>query len=70
MAEEYDEDNIGGGVGIGVLEETDTEEDVSSIDTDDAERYAHWVDARKAVPGRRVVALCGKVWVPKHRADD
>jgi hypothetical protein len=41
---------------------------------DNPELYAHWVDARKAEKssstGRQVVALCGKVWIPKHNADD
>jgi hypothetical protein len=36
----------------------------------DADRYAHYVSRRSMMEarktGRPVVALCGKVWVPKH----
>ena len=36
----------------------------------DADRFAHYVSrdriAESKMTGRPVVALCGKVWVPKH----
>lgn len=61
--------------GVRVLEEVATpEQQGDSRDPDDAERYAHWVDADRAskaqLTGRPVVALCGKVWKPQHNPDD
>ena len=39
-------------------------------DGGDADRFAHYVSkdriAESRATGRPVVALCGKVWVPKH----
>jgi hypothetical protein len=50
------------------------EEEVLSSDSDDSERYSHWVDANKAskaqLNDRPVIALCGKVWKPKHNPED
>ncbi|MDR0950238.1 MAG: DUF3039 domain-containing protein [Candidatus Ancillula sp.] len=53
-----------------VMETTVVENDVQLKDTDEAEKYAHWVDAKKSdearLTGGMVVALCGKVWHPQH----
>ena len=39
-------------------------------DNGDADRFAHYVSrdriAESKLTGRPVVALCGKIWVPKH----
>lgn len=39
-------------------------------DNGDADRFAHYVSKdrieKSRLTGRPVVALCGKVWVPKH----
>lgn len=61
--------------GVRVLEEIAApEQEGDFVDSDDAERYAHWVDATKAskaqLSGRPVVALCGKVWKPQHNPED
>ena len=56
--------------GTSVLERTETKEKTEHADTGDADRYAHYVSkermAESRLTGRPVVALCGKVWVPKH----
>lgn len=53
------------GPATGVLEQTETREEV---EPGDHERFAHYVRKEKilesAVSGAPVVALCGKVWVP------
>ncbi|WP_136313832.1 DUF3039 domain-containing protein [Actinomyces procaprae] len=55
-------------VGTAVLER----EELKSTDDGDADRFAHYADKRKVEAamrtGRPVVALCGKLWVPKHDA--
>lgn len=60
----------GGGTGTSVLERPQTEEQTQRSDNGDADRYAHYVSkdriAESRLTGRPVVALCGKVWVPKH----
>ena len=42
----------------------------TAVEPGDAERFAHYVRKDKivgsAVSGKPVVALCGKVWVPKR----
>ena len=56
--------------GTGVLERPETEEQTDRSDNGDADRFAHYVSrdriAESKLTGRPVVALCGKIWVPKH----
>ncbi|KAB8288729.1 hypothetical protein DSM100688_0731 [Bifidobacterium ramosum] len=58
------------GPGTAVLERPETKEQIQRDDGGDADRYAHYVSkdriAESRLTGRPVVALCGKVWVPKH----
>jgi len=55
----------GPGTATGVLEQTETREEV---EPGDHERFAHYVRKERilesALSGAPVVALCGKVWVP------
>ncbi|MCI1935196.1 MAG: DUF3039 domain-containing protein [Bifidobacteriaceae bacterium] len=55
--------------GTAVLERPETSESASVDDGEDRDRYAHYVSkeriAESRLTGRPVVALCGKVWVPK-----
>jgi hypothetical protein len=74
---DFDEDDNYGG-GTRVLERPagtiDVDIETSNFDTEDAERFAHWVDANKAdraaLRDGAVVALCGKVWKPSKNPDD
>lgn len=56
--------------GTAVLERPETKEETRQSDDGDADRFAHYVSreriAESRMTGRPVVALCGKVWVPKH----
>lgn len=56
--------------GTAVLERPETKEETERSDEGDADRFAHYVSkdriAESRLTGRPVVALCGKVWVPKH----
>ena len=67
--------NEEGGAGVSTLERTETvtQEDTQLNDNSDNDRYAHYVSKEKMerarMTGRPVVALCGKVWVPKHKPD-
>ncbi|WP_420829270.1 DUF3039 domain-containing protein [Bifidobacterium simiiventris] len=58
------------GSGTAVLERPQIKEQPLKDDGGDADRYAHYVSkeriAESRMTGRPVVALCGKVWVPKH----
>ena len=58
------------GAGTSVLERPETKESPVRDDGGDADRFAHYVSkdriAESRATGRPVVALCGKVWVPKH----
>lgn len=49
-----------------VLDDPIVEDQIEVYNSDNAERFAHWVDAQKAnaskLSGKPVVALCGKVW--------
>ncbi|RBP99242.1 hypothetical protein CRD59_05030 [Bifidobacterium xylocopae] len=58
------------GGGTAVLERPETREETQHSDNGDADRYSHYVSADKIaeskLTGRPVVALCGKVWVPRH----
>ncbi len=59
-----------GGVGTAVLERPETKEQPQSTDDGDADRFAHYVSKDRImesrITGRPVVALCGKIWVPKR----
>ncbi|RSX55084.1 hypothetical protein D2E26_1138 [Bifidobacterium dolichotidis] len=54
--------------GTAVLERP--QEETQRTDEGDSDRFAHYVSrdriAQSRLTGRPVVALCGKVWVPKH----
>nr|WP_236630882.1 DUF3039 domain-containing protein [Bifidobacterium aemilianum] len=56
--------------GTAVLERPQAEEQTERSDNGDADRYAHYVSKDRInesrLTGRPVVALCGKIWVPKH----
>ncbi len=56
--------------GTAVLERPQAEEKLKGTDDGDADRFAHYVSKRRMeqsrLTGRPVVALCGKIWVPKH----
>lgn len=56
--------------GTAILERPETNEETKKSDDGDADRFAHYVSreriAESRLTGRPVVALCGKVWVPKH----
>jgi hypothetical protein len=65
-----------GGGSTAVLErpEIKEENETSFDDSGDQDRFAHYVSKKKMLQsrltGRAVVALCGKVWVPKHNPED
>ena len=65
-----EEPDQGTGTGTAVLERTETAEQAQRTDDGDADRFAHYVSKDKIMEsrmtGRPVVALCGKIWVPKH----
>lgn len=58
------------GAGTAVLERPEAEEETKRSDDGDADRFAHYVSRDRMresqLTGRPVVALCGKIWVPKH----
>jgi hypothetical protein len=60
-----DDDKQGDVGGTSVLER---EEQLSTLDEGDHERFSHFVQKEKilesAVTGVPVIALCGKVWTP------
>lgn len=60
--------------GTAVLERPVEEEQEQRNNDGDGDRFAHYVSreriAESRVTGRPVVALCGKVWVPKHNPKD
>ncbi|MEE1295923.1 MAG: DUF3039 domain-containing protein [Bifidobacterium sp.] len=57
-----------------VLERPKEEEQAKRDDGGDADRFAHYVSRERIeesrLTGRPVVALCGKVWVPRHNPQD
>jgi hypothetical protein len=65
-----------GGTSTAVLErpQIDEGEQLDLDDSGDQDRFAHYVSKKKIMQskltGRAVVALCGKVWVPKHNPED
>ena len=64
------------GTGTAVLERPDeeTKNKEKKDDGGDADRFAHYVSkdriAESRLTGRPVVALCGKIWVPKRNPAD
>lgn len=60
--------------GTTVLERPAEEEQAQRSDNGDADRFAHYVSRERIeesrLTGRPVVALCGKVWVPKRNPAD
>ena len=59
------------GTSTSLLERPDTDEESKADDgAGDGDRFAHYVSKdsveRARALGRPVVALCGKVWFPKH----
>lgn len=60
-----DDDKQGDSGGTSVLER---EEQLTTLDEGDHERFSHFVQKEKilesAVTGAPVIALCGKVWTP------
>ena len=64
------EPDEGTGTGTAVLERPETAEQSERTDNGDADRFAHYVSKDRIMESRRtgrpVVALCGKIWVPKH----
>lgn len=74
-SDESQSSNNDSGTSTALLErpEVDTNEQ-EKLDDGYADRFAHYVRAdrleRARLTGRAVVALCGKVWVPRHDASD
>lgn len=60
--------------GTALLERPLEEEQAERIDNGDNDRFAHYVSRDRIeesrLTGRPVVALCGKVWVPKRNPQD
>ena len=58
------------GTGTSVLERPEVKEATQRSDDGDADRFAHYVSKERIMEsrmtGRPVVALCGKIWVPRH----
>lgn len=77
MTNNYDEQldpDSTSGTSTSVLERPETSEKEQLDDGNDADRFAHYVAKERyeesRLTGRPVVALCGKVWIPKHDAKD
>lgn len=64
----------GSGTSTSVLERPEVDEDARLDDGGNADRFAHYVSKDRVeesrLTGRPVVALCGKVWIPRHEAND
>ena len=64
----------GSGTSTSVLERPEVDEDARLDDGGNADRFAHYVSKDRIeesrLTGRPVVALCGKVWIPRHEAKD
>lgn len=64
----------GPGTGTALLEKEQVEERTRKDDTGDNDRYAHYVSKERLeqarLTGRPVIALCGKVWIPKRNPED
>jgi hypothetical protein len=56
--------------GNDLLEESTMTEERQELESDDHERFAHYVKKEKivesAVTGKPVTALCGKKWIPNR----
>lgn len=64
----------GAGAGTALLEKEQVEERTHKDDTGDNDRYAHYVSRERLeqarLTGRPVIALCGKVWIPKRNPEN
>lgn len=64
----------GSGTSTSVLERPEVDEDARLDDGGNADRFAHYVSKDRIeeshITGRPVVALCGKVWIPRREAND
>ncbi|EPI49858.1 hypothetical protein HMPREF1577_01311, partial [Gardnerella pickettii JCP8017A] len=64
----------GSSTSTSVLEKPEVDESAKMDDGGDADRFAHYVSKDRVIEsrltGRPVVALCGKVWIPKREAND
>lgn len=64
----------GSSTNTSVLEKPEVDESAKMDDGGDADRFAHYVSKDRVIEsrltGRPVVALCGKVWIPKREAND
>lgn len=64
----------GSSTSTSVLEKPEVDESARMDDGGDADRFAHYVSKDRVIEsrltGRPVVALCGKVWIPKREAND
>lgn len=62
------------GTNTSVLERPEVDEDARLDDGGNADRFAHYVSKDRIeeshITGRPVVALCGKVWIPRREAND
>lgn len=60
--------------GTALLEKEQVEERTRKDDTGDNDRYAHYVSKERLeqarLTGRPVIALCGKVWIPKRNPEN
>ncbi|WP_050954548.1 DUF3039 domain-containing protein [Parascardovia denticolens] len=64
----------GAGAGTALLEKEQVEERTRKDDTGDNDRYAHYVSRERLeqarLTGRPVIALCGKVWIPRRNPEN
>lgn len=64
----------GPGTGTALLEKEQVEEQTRKDDTGDNDRYAHYVSRERLeqarLTGRPVIALCGKVWIPRRNPEN
>ncbi|WP_455090978.1 DUF3039 domain-containing protein [Parascardovia denticolens] len=64
----------GAGAGTALLEKEQVEERTRKDDTGDNDRYAHYVSKERLeqarLTGRPVIALCGKVWIPRRNPEN
>ena len=64
----------GPGTGTALLEKEQVEEQTRKDDTGDNDRYAHYVSRERLeqarLTGRLVIALCGKVWIPRRNPEN
>lgn len=64
----------GPGTGTALLEKEQVEGRTRKDDTGDNDRYAHYVSRERLeqarLTGRPVIALCGKVWIPRRNPEN